>query len=101
MHTPRMYVLVRKDLDCSYRLIQGSHALAQYAIDHPIDFQRWGNGTIVFLSVRNLFEIKAWCKKIEELGSPLSLFQEPDLENQPTAIAYYGYGEPFKNLNLA
>ena len=56
MPTQKMYVLVRKDLAETYRIVQGSHALAQYALDHPVEFQKWHNTTIVYLGVRNLVD---------------------------------------------
>ena len=30
----QMYVLVRKDLGTIYKMVQGAHALAQYALEH-------------------------------------------------------------------
>lgn len=30
-----MYILVRKDLAQTYKLVQGAHALAQYALENP------------------------------------------------------------------
>jgi hypothetical protein len=31
----KMFVLVRKDLGTTYKMVQGSHALAQYMLDWP------------------------------------------------------------------
>lgn len=42
MRTPRMYVLVRLDLAEDYRMVQGAHALAKYALEHPSEFKTWG-----------------------------------------------------------
>lgn len=99
MSTPRMYVLVRKDLAETYRCVQGSHALAQFALNYPEVFKEWGNSYIIFLGVRNLKELVDWSGKISANKS--SLFFEPDLEMQPTALAYYGDGAIFKDLQLA
>ena len=97
MPTQKMYVLVRKDLAETYRIVQGSHALAQYALDHPVEFQKWHNTTIVYLGVRNLVELKAW--NLELLKKKVaSSFFEPDLDNQITAIACYDDGRIFKDL---
>jgi len=30
----KMYVAVRKDLGSIYKMVQGSHGLAQYALEH-------------------------------------------------------------------
>ena len=97
MPTQKMYVLVRKDLSETYRIIQGSHAMAQYALDYPEQFQKWHNSTIVFLSVRNLIDLKKW--HIELMKKRIhSAFFESDLDNQLTAIACYDEGEIFEDL---
>lgn len=96
-----MYVLVRNDLNSIYKIVQGSHALAQYALSYPVLFQEWGNGTIVYLSVRNLIEMKAWKEKLKAADKIRSCFQEPDLDGQLTGIACFDTGEIFKNLKVA
>ena len=95
-----MYILVRKDLAETYRIVQGSHALAQYALDHPAEFQAWHNTTIVYLGVRNLQELRSWNLKLAKAGKVSSLWREPDLDNQETAIACYDDGAIFKDLRL-
>lgn len=100
MPTPKMYVLVRGDLSESYRLVQGSHALAQYALDYPEQFKSWNNSTIIFLKVRNLIELKAWHGKLHDIKIH-RCFHEPDLEGQLTAIACYDDGQVFKDLKVA
>lgn len=97
MLTPKMYVLVRKDLSETYRMVQGAHALAQFALEHPEEFARWNNETIVFLSVRNYKELKnIYCELLKRKTS--SGFYESDLEDQLTAIACYDTGEFFKDF---
>lgn len=99
MPSQKMYVLVRNDLSETYRLVQGCHALAEYALGFPENFKTWNNSTIVFLKVRNLLELKTWHFK---LGSKEHIcFKEPDLEDQLTAIACYDDGHIFKDLKLA
>jgi hypothetical protein len=98
---PKMYVLVRKDLSTTYRLVQGSHALAQYSIENPSLFKVWNNGTIVFLAVSNLTALRQWYLKLKTHGKMFSIFSEPDLDNQETAIACYDLGNIFKELPLA
>lgn len=48
----KLYVLVRDDLDHSYRFVQGAHAVAEYLLQHPNT--PWRNGTMVFLSVPDI-----------------------------------------------
>ena len=99
---PRMYVLVRLDLSEKYQCVQGAHALAQYSIDHPKIFsEQWKNQTLLFLGVRNLIELRRWNFELTRKYKMHSIFREPDLDNQETAIACYDTGEIFKELPLA
>lgn len=96
-----MYVLVRLDLSETYRLVQGSHALAQLALNAPTAFQMWGNSTIVYLGVRGLKDLRIWREKLEAEKLCAVPFFEPDLDDQLTAIACYNTGEIFKGLKTA
>jgi hypothetical protein len=100
MPTPKMYVLVRNDLSSTYKLVQGYHALSQYAMEHPSLFQEWNNTTICVLGIRNLIEMKMWQAKLLP-KKVISYFYEPDLDGQITAIACYDTGEIFKDLSMA
>jgi len=95
---PKMYGLVRRDLSETYRLVQGAHALAQYALEHVDLFHVWGNGTIVFLAVRNLAEIREWQNTLHVNGKRYSCFHEPDLDGHLTAIACFDTGGIFSGL---
>lgn len=95
---PKMYVLVRRDLSETYRLVQGAHALAQYALEQPDLFCAWNNSTIVFLGVRNLMEMREWESLLAENGKRFSPFHEPDLDGHLTAIACFDLGDVFSEL---
>jgi hypothetical protein len=96
-----MYVLVRQDLDQKYRCVQGSHAVCKYAIEHEILFKVWNNGYLIFLGVQNLKALRNWIEKLETVGKNFSVFKEPDLDNQETALACYDLGDIFKDLHLS
>jgi len=96
-----MYVLVRNDLAETYRIVQGSHALAQYALDNSAHFKLWNNRTIVFLGVRNLIELKEYEAKLKNETKVFSSFREPDLDNQLTGLACFDNGYFFKDLKVA
>lgn len=98
---PKMYVLVRNDLSDTYKIVQGSHALAQYALTVPHLFTVWGNGTIVYLGVRNYKELKFWELKLTEAKKTFSSIHEPDLDGQLTGIACFDTGDIFKGLKTA
>ena len=96
MSTQKMYVLVRSDLDPTYRCVQGAHALAKYALEYPGEFKDWNNSVIVYLGVRFVSDLKAWARKLGD--KKYSMFLEPDQDMQPTAIACYDSGFIFRNL---
>lgn len=98
---PRMYVLVRRDLSDNYRMVQGKHALAQYALDEPVLFKVWNNGTIAVLGVRNLIEMKMWEQKLLAMEKRFSAFREPDLDGQLTSLACFDVGDIFASLRPA
>jgi len=79
-------------------MVQGAHALAQFALNHPEKFSEWGNKTIVFLGIRNLIEMRFWMRKLFEEKKVCIGFMEPDIDNQITGIACYDTGEIFKKL---
>lgn len=100
--TPRMYVLVRKDLAETYRIVQGAHAVVAYSLHVPTQeaYRTWNNGTIVFLGVRNEQALDLWALKMQDKGKIFAKWHEPDLKGQMTAIACIDTGEIFKSLNL-
>lgn len=94
----RMYVIVRRDLSETYRMVQGAHALAQYALDHPIHFKEWNNQYLIYLSVYNLKALRSLINEFKDVGNSYSLnhdvfsvFYEPDLDNHETAVAIYAF----------
>jgi hypothetical protein len=95
----RLYVLVRSDLETTYRGVQGIHAvetLYNQSIHPPKH-----SGTIVQLAVRNEQEMKYWAEKLIMRGKTFSHFNEPDLNGQMTAIACIDTGKIFSKLPLS
>ena len=109
---PRMYLILREDL--AYKYIQGGHALAQFGLEHPLEFKEWDNKYLICLSVFNglaLREVRdqLWNNCLSEGGQYFhtSEFIEPDLESPlPTAIAVFENGDGYvarelKSLKMA
>lgn len=109
---PRMYLILREDL--AYKYIQGGHALAQFGLEHPLEFKEWDNKYLICLSVFNglaLREVRdqLWNSCLSEGGQYFhtSEFVEPDLESSlPTAIAVFENGDGYvarelKSLKMA
>ena len=97
-----MYVLVRRDLDATYRIVQGSHAIVEYALRGDTEkFLKWNNGTVLFLGARNEGALISWKEKIANANKSWACWYEPDMRYQMTAIACIDTGEIFKSLSLA
>jgi hypothetical protein len=99
---PRLYLLVRRDLPRSVQAVQAAHAAVQYAERRSCEWQGRGIGTptIAMLSVADRAELEQWAEK---LGRRAERFHEPDLDDQMTAVAYFGAdnGFCFGKLRLA
>jgi len=82
-------VLADNALSKSQQAVQSAHAVAQYLLDHPET--KWTNGTLVLLKTDDL---EAYLPYAE------SIFREPDLENQITALTFLDKGDRVRNLRL-
>lgn len=94
----RLYVLVREDLDPSYRMVQGGHAIAEWTLKHP---DKWSNETLVMLKVKNESKIEDFHERLSFRGIEHVVFKEPDIGYETTALATMTDGRLFKNLKLA
>lgn len=92
----RLYVLCDRKLKPVYAAVQGSHAVAQYLIDHKCSKKYWRNQYLIFLKS----DINYWKDKLTELKGDYSCFYEPDLKNKLTAIAIEDDGSLFKDEQL-
>lgn len=95
----KLYVLVRKDLSKSQQAVQAGHSVAQWVLNDPAS-PNWGNGTLVYLGVKDERDLHKWMEKLEKREKSFIKFKEPDIGNQLTAIASLSDGEEFKSLDL-
>lgn len=84
----RLYVLIDQKLDVVYGCVQGGHAVAQWLLEHPN--QNWNNNYLM----------DKWRVRLDLTNKDYSIFREPDLNNQLTAIALQDDGRMFKKLKL-
>lgn len=74
----------------SYQAVQAGHAVAQWCqrmYNERDESERWYNGTLIYLRVRDLDDLKTWEKKIRGSGLRPQTFVEPDVGDEPTATA--------------
>lgn len=90
----KLFILIDENLPLAYQGVQGGHAVAQWLLENP--GQTWNNGTLVYLSANLSKEIY----KLELKRIDYTKFQEPDLDNQITAIALQAEDKLFSGLKL-
>jgi hypothetical protein len=84
-----LYVITRADLSPGYQAVQSMHALRQFTEEHPEIDQEWFKKSN-YLGLLSVEDELALCKLIDKavaLGIKFSIFREPDIDNQITAIA--------------
>ena len=86
-------MLVRADLSRSQQAVQAGHAVAEACLKGKLS---WGNGTLVYLKVRDLNDLLFWYEKVGKAFP----FHEPDLNNEMTAFAVEGPAGLFPQLKL-
>lgn len=85
----KLYVITRSDLDPGYQAVQSMHALRQFTAEHPEVDQEWfeRSNYLGLLSVKSEVELKNLMELAEQRDIKFSIFREPDIEDQITAIA--------------
>lgn len=84
----KLYVLVRKDLNCSSTAVQSGHCVAEFLLKSPLA-TTWNNQYLIYLEVENLKKLKNWIFKFEKKSINTYIFREPDMNNEITAICGY------------
>lgn len=75
-------------MTAGYQSIQSTHASIQFIFEHPEISEVWfKNPYLAQLSAENEDELKSLICKLQKLNIKHSIFREPDLGNQITAIA--------------
>jgi hypothetical protein len=72
-----------------YQGVQGMHAAIQFCFENPDHSRQWfeKSNYLGFLSVANEYELHQLIEKAISLDIRFSIFREPDVDNQITAIA--------------
>lgn len=82
-------MVVRRDLSPAYQAVQGGHALAEFCLQHIDIANSWHKNSnyLAFLSVKDESELLFLIEKAQSRGIAISIFREPDIDNQVTSIA--------------
>ena len=106
MKQVKLVTVTRKDLKFCTQLVQSAHSLAEFAYQFPTEFQEWKQDSnyLISLSTDNEEKLQRLFYKLQDNGADVVAFTEPDINDQLTAICYYGTPEMRKitqNLDLA
>jgi peptidyl-tRNA hydrolase len=89
----RMVVIARRDLSPAQQAVQSCHAVAELCLRHGGDpgIAEWDKDhkTMILLGVDDKDELEMWQSKVEALDVPHATFREPDIGDEPTAIAIH------------
>ena len=85
----KLYVVTREDLSPGSQAVQGMHALTEFSMYFPREYEAWyrESNHLCFLSVKNEHELDLLCGMLFREGVQYSMFREPDLNMSLTAIA--------------
>ena len=85
----KLIVITRRDLPLPYQAVQAAHAAVQFQYEHPELAKNWYHNSnyLIFLTTENEDELKKFIDKANSNNIQLSIFREPDINNQITAIA--------------
>lgn len=93
----KLFVLVRNDIPTSDQAVQAGHAVAKFMLTYP---GLWSNEILVYLSVEDKEELTLWKYKTSNKFLDHSVFSEPDMNNEITAIALMCKDSFVGKLNL-
>lgn len=85
----KLYVITRQDLEPGYQAVQSMHALRQFTAEHPEIDKLWFDNSnyLGLLSVEDEVALYKLTEEAQRLNIQFSIFREPDIGNQMTAIA--------------
>ena len=86
---PKLIVITRRDLSPGYQAVQAAHAAIEFQHEHPNIAKEWNTYSkyLVFLTVENEEALNHYLEKIKFYDLKHTIFTEPDIDNQLTAIA--------------
>jgi len=71
-----------------YQSVQSGHSSIQYQYEYPESAKSWytNSNYLIYLTVENESELKRFIKLAESKQIQVSVFREPDINNEITAI---------------
>ena len=86
----KLRVVTRRDLSIQIQAVQSGHAAIDFQHQHPIEAQEWQKQSnyLAYLTVSDESELIKLITKAILTGIKHTIFREPDLNNEITAVAF-------------
>lgn len=83
-------MVTRRDLSIGTQALQSGHAAIDFQHQHPVVASKWQKESnyLAFLTVANEAELIKLISKAIITGIKHTVFREPDIDNQITAVAF-------------
>ena len=87
--TEKLRVITRRDLPIAYQAIQSAHASIDFQHQHPVEAKEWQTQSnyLAFLTVADEDQLIKLITKAILMGIKHTVFREPDIGNEITAVA--------------
>ena len=85
----KLIVITRRDLHPGYQAVQAAHAAVDFQHQHPEIAKKWNSQSnyLIILSVKNEEQLSLLLKKAKFKELKHTVFREPDIGDEITAIA--------------
>ena len=101
METPKLVTVTRTDIPEGYQAVQSTHAAIDFVFEHPTRAGPWhkNSNTLVMLTVEDIKGLIRLIRKCDYLSIAYTVFREPDIGNQITAICMEPHEEVYKMVS--
>lgn len=90
INNQKLRVVTRRDLPIAYQAVQSGHAAIDFQHEHAVEAKEWQTKSnyLAFLTVADEQELIKLATKAILMGIKHTVFREPDINNEITAIAF-------------
>lgn len=90
INNQKLRVVTRRDLSIPYQAVQSAHAAIDFQHEHPVEAKEWQTSSnyLAVLTVEDEQQLIKLITKAILLGIKHTVFREPDIDNQITAVAF-------------
>jgi len=101
MEIPKLVTVTRTDIPEGHQAVQSTHAAIDFVFEHPTRAGPWykNSNTLVMLTVKDVDGLKKLIKKCDYLRLEYTVFREPDMGNEITAICIEPHPETYKMVS--